>query len=90
MWERAFKRETVFLGIGGLAVYFHINFRRGRLLREHLNKGAHTPKLIKTKKKQKKAKMLTEEFRERGICLIDWNFPGKIIRNLNYSIYQTI
>ena len=25
-------------------------------MREHLNKGAHTPKLIKTKKKQKKSK----------------------------------
>ena len=53
--KRAIRRDTVFPQIGTSAFYFNIEFRRNRL-REHLIKGALTPKLIKDKKETKKIK----------------------------------
>ena len=37
LWERAFRRDSVFPGIGDLAVYFDINPRRGLLFQGALD-----------------------------------------------------
>ena len=39
--EKAFRRDTLFPGIGALTVYFNINFKRGQIFEGALNQSGN-------------------------------------------------